>query len=82
LIADSQKLPAVQIKDGLMQLTYTQAQGASLIYTVKATIDLNAAWSSAGVNQGIPTPTGLTTATLPMAVANVGFLRLEVQLAP
>ena len=82
LLADSQRLPTVQLSGGVLSFSYVRAQGSSVIYTVKTAPDLNSAWTTTGVTQGISGPGGITIATLNSSSGTRGFLRLEVSLAP
>lgn len=61
--------------------TYRRAQ-AGVTYVVQASPDLSAgSWTTAGVNQGTPDQSGMTTASIPLG-PNAGFLRIAVTLNP
>ncbi len=79
----SSALPNALLATGELSLTYTRAQPAHVIYTVKTSTDLGAteSWTPGGVDQGIPDVNGLTTANVPANSAK-RFLRIEVNLVP
>jgi hypothetical protein len=76
-------LPAASNPSGVISLTYTRAQQSHVTYTVKTSTDLGVTdpWTSSGVTQGTPDPSGQTTASIPVT-ATPRFLRIEVSLVP
>ncbi|HWB02374.1 MAG TPA: immunoglobulin domain-containing protein [Verrucomicrobiales bacterium] len=82
MAATASGLPVMGATQTHLTLTYRRFR-ANVTYTVQASPDTSSApaWSATGVDQGVPSANGTTTASIPIDDARQ-FLRLRVTLNP